>query len=93
MSLMDKDVLPGLKPQINPGAYGCNGPIVVSIALAGNEVMYGSGKDVNSAVVDLMKVIKSTHILTCNGCGMSMSREAVRDAGDEILCICVEEEQ
>ena len=89
MSLLDNYVLPGLKPIVNPGALGCNGKIVVSVTLAGKETLYGSGDSINSAVVDLVKVIGSTQILTCNGCGMSMTREALLDSGDEILCVCV----
>ncbi len=88
MSLLNKDVLPGIKPVVNPGAYGCNGKIVVSITLAGDEVMYGSGDDVDAAVVDLIQVINKTHILTCHACGMSMSRDTLIDSGDEILCRC-----
>lgn len=92
MSLLDKYILPGLKPAVNPGAYGCNGRIVVSVTLAGNETLYGSGDDVNAAVADLMSVINKTHILTCNGCGMSMSRDALFDAGEEMLCVCEPQE-
>ena len=78
----------GMKPVLNPCAYGCNGPVVVSVTLAGDQILNGSGQTQEDAVQDLRININRTNVLTCNGCGVSMTREAVIEARDEVVCNC-----